>query len=152
MSDSYTNKFLPVAPLPATFAALPRRISLLSPSLLHALCASLVILYNALKQMRPALFELTDRTPDPTMEAQVRAVAELVPRVLGLDKCHVRKMGFSYYVDLHVIVDGEMSVRDGHHIAHLVENKVLASIPQISEVLVHIEPEEELTQKQNTGS
>ena len=102
--------------------------------------------------MRPALFELTDRTPDPTLEAQVRMVAGRVPGVLGLDKCFVRKMGFSYYVDLHVIVDGEKSVRDGHHIAHLVEDQVLASIPQISEVLVHIEPEEELTRTQSTGS
>jgi divalent metal cation (Fe/Co/Zn/Cd) transporter len=89
----------------------------------------------------------TKCTPDPTLEAQVRAVAVLVPGVLGLDKCYVRKMGFSYYVNLHVIVDGKKSVRDGHHIAHLVEDEVLASLPQISEVLVHIEPEEELTRK-----
>ena len=117
-----------------------------------ALCASVIILYNAWKQMRPALFELTDRTPDPTLEARVRTVAGQVPGVLGLDKCFVRKMGFSYYVDLHVIVNGGMSVREGHHIAHRVEDEVLASLPQISEVLVHIEPEEELMLKQKAGS
>lgn len=112
-----------------------------------ALCASLVILYNAWKQMRPALMELTDQIPDPTLEAQIRAVAGHVEGVLGLDKCHVRKMGFSYYVDLHVIVSGEMSVREGHHIAHRVEDEILTAVPHVSEVLVHIEPEEELTIK-----
>lgn len=112
-----------------------------------ALCASLVILYNAWKQMRPALMELTDQIPDPTLEAQIRAVAGRVEGVLGLDKCHVRKMGFSYYVDLHVIVSGEMSVREGHHIAHRVEDEILTAVPHVSEVLVHIEPEEELTIK-----
>jgi cation diffusion facilitator family transporter len=117
-----------------------------------ALCASLVILYNAWKQMRPALFELTDHTPDPTLEAQIRTVTGQVPGVLGLDKCFVRKMGFSYYVDLHVIVAGELSVRDGHQIAHLVEDEVFTSIPQVFEVLVHIEPEEELTRKHSPGS
>lgn len=117
-----------------------------------ALCASLVILYNAWKQMRPALMELTDRLPDPTLEAQVRAVAGRVEGVLGLDKCYVRKMGFSYYVDLHVIVNGEKSVREGHHIAHRVEDEVLAAVPQVSEVLVHIEPEEELIIKQTPRS
>lgn len=114
-----------------------------------ALCASLVILYNAWKQMRPAIYELADHIPDPTLETQVREVAERVPGVLGLDKCHVRKMGFNYYVDLHVVVDGEISVRDGHHIAHRVEDEVLSYLPQISEVLVHIEPEEELAAKAN---
>lgn len=109
-----------------------------------ALCASLVILYNAWKQMRPAFLELTDQAPDPTLEAKVREVAGRVPGVIGLDKCFVRKMGFNYYVDLHIIVDGYRTVREGHHIAHRVEDEVLAAVPQISEVLVHVEPEEEL--------
>jgi divalent metal cation (Fe/Co/Zn/Cd) transporter len=68
----------------------------------------------------------------------------LVPDVLGLDKCFVRKMGFSFYVDLHVVVKGNLSVREGHKIAHRVKATVLKEMPQISEVLVHIEPEEEL--------
>ena len=112
-----------------------------------ALGASVVILYNAWKQMRPAVFELADHAPDPTLEARVRKIAGQVPGVTGLDKCFVRKMGFSYYVDLHIVVDGQMPVREGHRIAHKVEDKVLASLPQISEVLVHVEPEEELTLK-----
>jgi divalent metal cation (Fe/Co/Zn/Cd) transporter len=53
-------------------------------------------------------------------------------------------MGFSYYVDLHVVVNGNRSVREGHKIAHRVEAMVL-KLPQVSEVLVHIETEEELT-------
>ena len=77
----------------------------------------------------------------------MRAVAEQVWGVIGLDKCFVRKMGFSYYVDLHIVVDGRMTVREGHGIAHAVEDRVLAALPQVSEVLVHVEPEEELTIK-----
>ena len=53
----------------------------------------------------------------------------------------MRKMGFSFYVDLHIIVEGELSVREGHRIAHLVENTVLEKLPEISEVLVQVEPE-----------
>jgi cation diffusion facilitator family transporter len=109
-----------------------------------ALCASVVILYNAAHQMRPAILELADRAPDPTIESDVRRIAESVEGVLGLDKCHARKMGFSFYVDLHVVVSGTLSVRDGHHIAHMVEDAVLQQMPQVEEVLVHIEPEEEL--------
>ena len=110
-----------------------------------ALCAALVIIYNAVKQTRPALWELTDSAPeDPNVEARVRAIAASQTGVIGLDKCHARKMGLSYYVDLHIVVNGQLTVREGHRIAHSVENAILTSLPQVSEVLVHVEPEEEL--------
>jgi cation diffusion facilitator family transporter len=110
-----------------------------------ALCAGLVIIYNALKQAKPALWELTDSAPeDPSLEAKVRAVAASQPEIIGIDKLHARKMGLSYYVDLHIVVHGQLSVRDGHRIAHAVEREILSALPQVSEVLVHVEPEEEL--------
>jgi len=112
-----------------------------------ALCAAVVILYNAWNQLRPAILELADIAPGPDNTTRVREIAARVPGVLGLDKCFVRKMGFSFYVDLHVIVSGELSVREGHRIAHLVEDFVLHGLPQITEVLVHVEPEEELAAK-----
>ncbi len=110
-----------------------------------ALGAALVILYNAWKQLRPAVLELGDIAPDKTLEVQVREIAGQVSGVLGLDKCFVRKMGFTYYVDLHIVVQGEISVREGHHISHNVEDQVLQALPQVVHVLVHVEPEEELT-------
>jgi divalent metal cation (Fe/Co/Zn/Cd) transporter len=67
-----------------------------------------------------------------------------VPGIIGLDKCFVRKMGLSFYVDLHIVVDGDMSVRDGHLLSHKVEDEVLRILPPVAEVLVHVEPQEEL--------
>lgn len=79
-------------------------------------------------------------TPPKTIEHQVRTVAAAVPAVTGLDKCFVREMGFEFYVDLHVLVDGNMPVNEGHLIAHTVKDAILAAYPRIAEVLVHIEP------------
>ena len=110
-----------------------------------AICAALVILYNAWKQLRPAVRELTDIAPDASMESQVRTIAGRVPGILGLDKCFVRKMGFSFYVDLHIVVKGEKTVREGHLLSHMVEDEIRTALPQVAEVLVHVEPEEELT-------
>lgn len=107
-----------------------------------ALCASPVILYGAVRQLRKPMAELLDTTPSPQVEAEVRRTAARVPGVVELEKCHVRKVGFRYYVDLHVVVDGVISVREGHAIAHQVEDAVLRSAPRIAEVLVHIEPNE----------
>jgi cation diffusion facilitator family transporter len=109
-----------------------------------ALCASVVILFNAWRQIRSPLAEILDTAPPPEIEEHVRQVAASVPGVVGLEKCFVRKVGFQYYVDLHVVVDGDISVRSGHMISHRVEDQVLAEVDRAARVLVHIEPEEEL--------
>jgi cation diffusion facilitator family transporter len=111
-----------------------------------ALCAAPIIIFNAYRQLRLPMGELLDATPSPRVEEQVRSAASSVPDVLGLEKCYVRKVGFRYYVDLHVVVRGDLTVRRGHQIAHQVEDTVLRSVPRVAEVLVHIEPEEELLQ------
>jgi cation diffusion facilitator family transporter len=109
-----------------------------------ALCASPIIILNAWRQLRMPFEELLDIAPAPQIEQLVRAEASAVPGVMGLEKCHVRKMGFRYYVDLHVVVDGALTVREGHNIAHDVEDSLLEKVPKIAEVMVHVEPEEEL--------
>ncbi len=109
-----------------------------------ALCASPVILFSAWRQLRRPLDEILDTAPPPEIEEHVREVAAAVPGVVGLEKCFVRKVGFRYYVDLHVVVDGNLSVRSGHVISHRVEDRVLAQVTRVAKVLVHIEPEEEL--------
>jgi cation diffusion facilitator family transporter len=109
-----------------------------------ALCAAPVILFNAWRQIQAPLAEILDTAPPPEIEQRVREVAAQVPGVIGLEKCFVRKVGFQYYVDLHVVVNGDLSVRSGHTISHEVENRVLAEESRVARVLVHVEPEEEL--------
>jgi len=107
-----------------------------------ALVASFIILFNAFGQLRAALAELSDVAPPKTIQDEVKAVAKLVTGVDDLEKCFVRKMGFEFYVDLHVIVNGELSVREGHRIAHDVKSAILKACPGVADVLVHIEPAE----------
>ena len=105
-----------------------------------ALLACLVIAFNGIRVLGPALNEAMDVAPPPHIEQDVRVVALGVTGVRGLDKCRVRKMGVEYYVDIHVLVSGEMSVRDGHTIAHCVKDAVRGQMPSVADVLVHIEP------------
>jgi len=107
-----------------------------------ALCASPVIMFNAYRKLRHPMAELLDAKPSPEIERQIRSIASKVPGVVGLEKCEVRKVGFSYYVNLHVIVHRTISVAQGHGIAHEVEDTVLRSAPRVAEVLVHIEPDD----------
>jgi cation diffusion facilitator family transporter len=107
-----------------------------------ALIASVIIAFNAYRMFRPALDEVMDVAPPPQIEERIRSIASGVPGVLGLDKCLVRKMGFEYYVDLHVIVDGNVSVKVGHLISHHVKDTIMHTEPRVGDVLIHIEPSE----------
>jgi cation diffusion facilitator family transporter len=109
-----------------------------------ALFAAPIILLGGWQQLRRPVAELLDTAPDPEFEQKVRRVAAAVPDVFGVEKCFVRKVGFRYYVDLHVVVRGDLTVREGHLIAHAVADRVREQVDKIAEVLVHIEPEEEL--------
>jgi cation diffusion facilitator family transporter len=93
-----------------------------------------------IRLLRPALYEILDTAPRGAIVDRVRVSAASVPGVARIDKSFVRKMGLSFYVDLHVEVDGNISVREGHHIAHEVKRAIQESDPRIADVLVHIEP------------
>ncbi|MBK7227724.1 MAG: cation transporter [Ignavibacteriales bacterium] len=106
-----------------------------------ALCASLIIIFNALRLFKPALYEIMDTAPSPEIINKVIETSLSVDGVIAIDKCFARKMGFQYYVDMHVIVDGNITVYTGHEISHSVKNKIINSFPNISDVLIHIEPD-----------
>jgi len=105
-----------------------------------ALFACAVIGANGYRLLKPALYEIMDTAPRGEIVDRVRKAAAAVPGVVRIDKSLVRKMGLSFYVDLHVEVDGKISVREGHHIAHEVKRAIQKSDPRIADVLVHIEP------------
>ena len=81
-----------------------------------------------------------DTAPRSDIVDLIGRAATAAPGVLEVDKCLVRKMGLSFYVDLHIGVDANISVREGHHIAHVVKREIQATDPRIADVLVHVEP------------
>jgi cation diffusion facilitator family transporter len=102
--------------------------------------AAAVIAWNGWHLLRPALDELMDTAPHPEVVSQLRRIAEAAPGVARVEKCIVRKMGYHYYVDMHIEVDPLMTVQRSHEIAHDVKDKIRAQVPPVRDVLVHIEP------------
>lgn len=107
-----------------------------------ALLAAGLILYNSYHIFRPALGEILDENTHDDLVAEIRQVALTVPGVRGTEKCFVRKAGMQYLVDLHANVNGEISVRQGHKIAHQLQDTLRHQLPQLANVLIHIEPQE----------
>jgi cation diffusion facilitator family transporter len=105
-----------------------------------ALFACAVIAANGVRLALPAFQEIMDTAPGGKIVRSIRAVASSVAGVVEVEKCRARKMGLEYYVDLHVGVDGNISVQEGHEIAHRVKSAIQQSDFRIADVLVHIEP------------
>ena len=105
-----------------------------------ALAAAFVIAFNGVRLARPAIAELTDVAPPLELNTDVKRLALSVPGVAALDKLFVRKMGFDYYVDLHIVVDRDLPVYEGHRIAHEVKDAIRDGLPRVAEVLIHVEP------------
>ena len=105
-----------------------------------AIAAAGVIAWNGWRLLRPALNELMDTAPSREVIDQIRQIATATPGVDGVEKCIVRKVGYQYFVDIHVEVDPQMTVLHSHEIAHDVKDKIRDTMPAVSNVLVHIEP------------
>lgn len=105
-----------------------------------ALFASGFILYNCYHIFRPALGEIMDENMYSDLIDTIRRKSVEVQGVIEIEKCFVRKVGMKYQVDLHAVVDADISVREGHEISHNLKDYLLHEFPEIANVLVHIEP------------
>jgi cation diffusion facilitator family transporter len=105
-----------------------------------ALLACGVIAFNGVLLVRANGQVLMDAAPPEAFIGKIREHVGSVPGVKRVEKCLVRKYGLGYVADLHVHVDGAMTVREGHQIAHEVKRVLCSSELKILDVLVHVEP------------
>lgn len=107
-----------------------------------ALIASMVIAFNGVRMLRPAVNDLMDRVPEQHVVQNIANAATSVPEVCAIEKLKVRKVGLQYAVDLHVQADSNMSLHDAHIVSGKVKGAIRAAMPAVDGVLVHMEPYE----------
>ncbi|HXD91801.1 MAG TPA: cation diffusion facilitator family transporter [Bacteroidia bacterium] len=107
-----------------------------------ALIAAVIILYNAYHIFRPALGEIMDEQLYDDLILDIRRVSKTVTGVIDTEKCLVRKTGMTFHVDLHILVESNISVKQGHDIAHKLKEHLMKELPQVADVLIHVEPNE----------
>jgi cation diffusion facilitator family transporter len=106
-----------------------------------ALFASGFILYNAFQIFRPALGEIMDEHLYDDLVDEIRRVSMTVDGVVGTEKCFIRKVGMKFHVDLHAVVSASITVKQGHEIAHRLKDTLKHELPQLGNVLIHVEPD-----------
>jgi cation diffusion facilitator family transporter len=105
-----------------------------------AMAASVWLMGTGLWLLGPALHELMEGSVDPALLRFIEETSRGCPGILGIDKVWVRKLGMRLMVDLHVEVAPDISVQEGHRLAHEVKAKLQSELPQVRDVMVHVEP------------
>lgn len=112
--------------------------------LVAAAIMGFMILHMGGKLAYEAIQELIDTgLPEETVES-IRALLSSTPGVIGLHELRTRRMAHQALVDAHVQVDPRISVSEGHRIAEAARCRVLAAHPDVLDVLVHVDAEDDL--------
>ena len=107
-----------------------------------AAAVSVLIAQAALKIMVPALREIVETGASTETCEKIRKTALSHPSVLQVHAIRTRYVGASILADLHIIVDGDMSVRQGHEVAETVKERILQTAPDVVDAVIHVEPPE----------
>ena len=90
-----------------------------------------------------ALRELIDTGLDSDDREAIRRVIHTVSGVKALHLLRTRRMGGQAYVDVHILVDSHLSVSEGHQISEVVRQRLIQQIAPVTDVMVHIDTEED---------
>jgi cation diffusion facilitator family transporter len=105
-----------------------------------AVIVSIFILHAALKIIWPAVSELIDAGVPEEIQNKIMGIASNTMGVREVHAIRSRYISSSIQIDLHIVVDGNISVREGHTIADSVEGNIIGGIPEVLEVVVHVDP------------
>lgn len=104
-----------------------------------ALVVGLVIAKMGFEFSWDSLHDLMDRAASEEESAKIRELIIAAPKVLGCHDLRSRKMGDMIFVDVHIEVDGNLTVREGHDIAAEVRKRVIVKLP-VLDIMIHIDP------------
>jgi cation diffusion facilitator family transporter len=105
-----------------------------------ALVVVTLIVWTGTSLFRTTASELMDLQADDAIVRRIRALATGVAGVQDVETLWVRKSGMEYFVDIHIEVNAELTVAEGHEIGHRVKDVLLQQDPMIRDALVHLEP------------
>jgi cation diffusion facilitator family transporter len=105
-----------------------------------ALVVVAAIVWSGVKLFRSSASELMDVQASDILVTSIRETARAVPGVRGVETLWVRKSGLEYFADIHIEVDQDWTVAEGHRVSHVVKDRLLKAFPVLLDVLVHLEP------------
>ena len=108
-----------------------------------ALLVSFFIVKVGLDILRDSLREFTDTAPQPGTLNKINDCIRSVEGVFDMHDLRVRTSGGFYQMETHIVVDGQLTVIEGHRIAKIVETCLFEEIENLDRVIVHVDPARE---------
>ena len=106
-----------------------------------ALLVSFFVVKVGLQILRDALREFTDTAPRPEVIGKIKQCALSVNGVVDMHDLRVRTSGGLYQMEIHIVVDGRLTVSEGHKIAKEVEGCLLEDVGNFDRIIIHVDPE-----------
>jgi cation diffusion facilitator family transporter len=106
-----------------------------------ALLVSFFIVKVGLEILRDSLREFTDRAPHPNILEEISSCTRSVAGVLNMHDLRVRTSGGLYQMEVHIVVDGRLTVVEGHKIAKAVEACLAEEVEDLDRIIVHVDPD-----------
>jgi cation diffusion facilitator family transporter len=128
--------------LAVVFAIIP---ALLNPELafldsIAAIVVAIMIVKVGIDVSVPAFMAASDASPEPEDIARITTVAESVDGVLDAHDIKARFYSSKLYAEIHIVVDPEITVRQGHQIAENTRTTICQQIPEVIDIIVHVDP------------
>ena len=105
-----------------------------------ALLVSFFIIKVGLEILGSTLREFTDTAPRPGTLSKIRHCIRNVEGVIDMHDLRVRTSGGFYQMETHIVVDGQLTVTEGHRIAKLVESCLDEEVKDLDRVIIHVDP------------
>lgn len=105
-----------------------------------ALCVSFFIIKVGLDILWGALREFTDTAPQPEILSKIRQCTLGVDGVIDMHDLRARTSGGLHQMELHIVVDGRLTVTEGHRIAKAVESCLAEEVADLDRIIVHVDP------------
>ncbi len=105
-----------------------------------ALCVSFFIIKVGLEILWNALCEFTDTAPQPKILSNIRQCTLSVDGVIEMHDLRARTSGGLHQIELHIVVDGRLTVTEGHRIAKAAESCLAEEVADLDQIIVHVDP------------
>lgn len=113
---------------------------------------SICICKAAYDIFKDAVDKMVDKSCDEETEEQIKRIVMEQEGVLGIDLLRTRLFGAKMYVDLEIVVDGELRLWEAHEIAERVHDVIEGEMEMVKHCMVHVNPGKSIEERKNAGS
>ena len=117
---------------------------------LFGILIALILIVSAWKIIRTSFADLMDKELDDEERQNIKTIVLQQPGVLGLHDLRTRRSGQQLFMQMHLDIDGSISLRDAHTISDAVEARLMAEYPE-AEAIIHQDPVHIGTERNDDG-